>query len=282
MKGGENALWSDIDMADHFLKKANEFLEENKENNFFLFYSLQQPHVPRTPHPRFEGLSGMGPRGDVILEADWCIGQIYKTLEKLDLLKNTLIILSSDNGPVLNDGYYDNAVELLGDHDPFGGLRGGKYSLFEAGTKVPFIAYWKNTIQSGISNEIISQIDLLSSISSIVGDKFRSRDGQDLSNLILNNQGKGRKELIIEATTRTAFRSGDWVMIPPYNGVPVNKNVNIELGNSNEYKLFNIKNDPSQRVNLIKVNNIQLQKMIKRYKSIIGDDMNSPEKLILE
>ena len=61
----------------------------------------------------------------------------------------------------------------------------------------------------------------------------------------------------------------------------VNKNVNIELGNSNEYKLFNIKNDPSQRVNLIKVNNIQLQKMIKRYKSIIGDDMNSPEKLIL-
>ena len=282
MKGGENALWRDIDMADHFLKKANEFLEENKKNNFFLFYSLQQPHVPRTPHPRFEGLSGMGPRGDVILEADWCIGQIYKTLEKLDLLKNTLIILSSDNGPVLNDGYYDNAVELLGDHDPFGGLRGGKYSLFEAGTKVPFIAYWKNIIQSGVSNEIISQIDLLSSISSIVGDKFRSRDGKDLSNLILNNSGNGRKELIIEATTRTAFRSGDWVMIPPYNGVPVNKNVNIELGNSNEYKLFNIKNDPGQKINLIKVNNIQLQKMIKRYKSIIGDDMKSAEKLILE
>ena len=67
-----------------------------------------------------------------------------------------------------------------------------------------------------------------------------------------------------------------------YFRLPVNKNVNIELGNSNEYKLFNIKNDPSQRVNLIKVNNIQLQKMIKRYKSIIGDDMNSPEKLILE
>ena len=282
MKGGENALWRDIDMADHFLKKANEFLEENKNNTFFLFYSLQQPHVPRTPHPRFEGLSGMGPRGDVILEADWCIGQIYKTLEKLDLLKNTLIILSSDNGPVLNDGYYDNAVELLGDHDPFGGLRGGKYSLFEAGTKVPFIAYWKNIIQSGVSNEIISQIDLLSSISSIVGDKFRSRDGKDLSNLILNNSGNGRKELIIEATTRTAFRSGDWVMIPPYNGVPVNKNVNIELGNSNDYKLFNIKNDPSQKNNLIKVNNIQLQKMIKRYKSIIGDDMKSTEKLILE
>ena len=282
MKGGKNALWSDIDMADHFLKKAKEFLEENKKNNFFLFYSLQQPHVPRTPHPRFEGLSGMGPRGDVILEADWCIGEIYDTLEEMDLLKNTLIILSSDNGPVLNDGYYDNAVELLGDHDPFGDLRGGKYSLFEAGTKVPFIAYWKNIVKTGISDEIISQIDLLSSISSIIGDKYRSKDGLDLSNLILNNQGNGRKELILEATTRTAFRSGDWVMIPPYSGVSVNKNVNIELGNSAEYKLFNIKNDPSQKINLINVNNIQLQKMIKRYKSIIGDYNKISEKLILE
>ena len=171
---------------------------------------------------------------------------------------------------------------MLGDHDPFGDLRGGKYSLFEAGTKVPFIAYWKNIVKTGISDEIISQIDLLSSISSIIGDKYRSKDGLDLSNLILNNQGNGRKELILEATTRTAFRSGDWVMIPPYSGVSVNKNVNIELGNSAEYKLFNIKNDPSQKINLINVNNIQLQKMIKRYKFIIGDDNKISEKLILE
>ena len=84
---------------------------------------MQQPHVPRTPHPRFKGSSGMGPRGDVIIEADWCIGELIKAIENLDLLENTLIILTSDNGPVLNDGYYDDAVAKIGNHDPKGGLR---------------------------------------------------------------------------------------------------------------------------------------------------------------
>jgi arylsulfatase A-like enzyme len=111
MKGGKSALWSDIDMADEFLNKAKQYIDKVKDEPFFLFYTLQQPHVPRTPHPRFVGSSGMGPRGDVIKEADWCIGEIYNHLEKNNLLENTLIILSSDNGPVLNDGYYDDAVE---------------------------------------------------------------------------------------------------------------------------------------------------------------------------
>ena len=193
-------------MADHFLLKAQDFIKENKDKPFFLYYALQQPHVPRTPHPRFEGKSGMGPRGDVIVEADWCVGELYKTLELEGLLENTLIIFSSDNGPVLNDGYYDDAVEKLGDHTPSGGLRGGKYSLFEAGTKVPFIAYWKGKIKSGISNKIISQIDLFNSISAIVGADYRSKDGIDLSKLITDNQGKGREDLILEASTRTAYR----------------------------------------------------------------------------
>ena len=134
-------MWSDIDMADKFLDEAKKYINSVKDEPFFLYYTLQQPHVPRTPHPRFEGSSGMGPRGDVIVEADWCIGEMYKYLEDEGLIDNTIIIISSDNGPVLNDGYFDDAVEKLGDHDPFGGLRGGKYSLFEAGTRVPFITY---------------------------------------------------------------------------------------------------------------------------------------------
>ena len=89
----------------------------------------------------------MGPRGDVILEADWVIGEFMKTLEQEGILENTLIVFSSDNGPVLNDGYYDDAVEKIGNHDPKGGLRGGKYSIFEAGTRVPFITYWKGKIK---------------------------------------------------------------------------------------------------------------------------------------
>jgi len=282
MKGGEKALWSDIDMADHFLIKAQEYIKENKDNPFFLFYALQQPHVPRTPHPRFEGLSGMGPRGDVIIEADWCIGELYKTLETEGILENTLIIFSSDNGPVLNDGYYDDAVEKLGDHTPSGELRGGKYSLFEAGTRVPFITYWKGKINPGISDELISQIDLFNSISKIVGIEYKSKDGIDFSDLIINNKGQGREELILEASTRTAYRKGDWVMIPPYKGQAISKYVNIELGNSMDFKLYNLKDDPSQRTDLSEREPEKLKEMIESFVKIRGRDFSNIENLVLE
>ena len=282
MKGGKNALWSDIDMADYFLDKSIEYIKANKSRPFFLFYSLQQPHVPRTPHPRFEGQSGMGPRGDAIIEADWSIGELYKTLQSEDLLDNTFIIFSSDNGPVLNDGYYDDAVEKLGDHTPSGGLRGGKYSLFEAGTRVPFITYWKGKIKPGVSNEIISQVDLFNSISVLVGSKYQSIDGNDFSQLLINNKGKGRDELIIEASTRTAFRKGDWVMIPPYKGPEVSKNVNIELGNSLNFMLYNLKEDPSQKNNLSVINEDKLKEMISSFIEIRGKNFSNIEDLILE
>src|SRR5690606_17818242 len=137
MKGGEAAKWKDDQMAEHFLKKAQDYVKAHKNEPFFLYYGLQQPHVPRTPSPRFVGKSTMGSRGDVILEADWVIGEFMNTLKEEGLLENTLVIFSSDNGPVLNDGYYDQAVEKIGKHDPNAGLKGGKYSLFEAGTRVP-------------------------------------------------------------------------------------------------------------------------------------------------
>ena len=82
MKGGKAAQWKDEDMADHFLTKAQDYIKGHKESPFFLYYAMQQPHVPRTPHERFVGKSGMGPRGDVIMEADWCIGELIKTLEE--------------------------------------------------------------------------------------------------------------------------------------------------------------------------------------------------------
>tara|TARA_R110001592_G_scaffold61172_1_gene186350 strand:- start:584 stop:949 length:366 start_codon:yes stop_codon:yes gene_type:complete len=115
---------TDTEMADHFLGKAQEYVKTHKEKPFFLYYAMQQPHVPRTPHPRFVGKSGMGPRGDVILEADWIVGEFIKILNEEGVLENTLIVFSSDNGPVLNDGYYDYAAGKLGKHDPKGGLRG--------------------------------------------------------------------------------------------------------------------------------------------------------------
>ena len=216
LKGGKKAHWSDIDMADEFLTQAKNYINKVKESPFFLFYSLQQPHVPRTPHPRFEGISGMGPRGDAIVEADWAIGSLFSHLEESDLLDNTLIIISSDNGPVLNDGYVDDAVEKIGKHTPWGNLRGGKYSLFEAGTRVPFITYWKDKIKPQVSDKMVSQMDFLNSIASLLGSDTRSGDGEDLSGVFFKNSGEGRTELIIEAQSRTAYKNEDWVMIPPY------------------------------------------------------------------
>lgn len=115
-KGGKAAQWKDEDMAELFLEKAKGFVRDHKDKPFFLYYGLHQPHVPRVPNQKFVGKSGMGPRGDVILEADWCVTEFLKELDKQGLTENTLIIFTSDNGPVLDDGYQDQAVELVGDH----------------------------------------------------------------------------------------------------------------------------------------------------------------------
>jgi arylsulfatase A-like enzyme len=282
MKGGEKARWVDENMADTFLIKAKKYVIEHKNEPFFLYYALQQPHVPRTPHQRFVGLSGMGPRGDVIIEADWCIGELVKTLEAHGLLENTLIILSSDNGPVLNDGYYDDAVEKLGSHTPSGPFRGGKYSLFEAGTRVPFIIYWKGQVQPKSSDALVSQIDLFSSLAHLVDSKERGPDSQDLLEVFLGRNQKGRDELMIEATSRTALRKGDWVMIPPYDGPPVAANVNIELGNSEEYLLYNLKEDIAEQENLADSNPEKLQELINLFAEIRGTGVGDIEQLELK
>ncbi|WP_281614886.1 arylsulfatase [Flammeovirga sp. SubArs3] len=271
MKGGEAAKWDDYEMADHFLIKAKEYIEQHKDQPFFLYYALQQPHVPRTPHPRFKGKSGMGPRGDAIIEADWCIGELITTLEKQGLLENTLVILSSDNGPVLNDGYYDEAEEQLGDHQPAGVLRGGKYSLFEGGTRVPFLTYWKGKIKPTKSDALVCQMDLLSSISALVGSNLKTDDSENLLSAFLGKSKIGREELILEATSRTAFRKNDWLLIPPYEGPIALKKVKIEIGNSDQIQLYNLKEDPSQQNNLAKIHPDKVAQMMQAFKAVRGD-----------
>ncbi|WP_319510296.1 arylsulfatase [uncultured Draconibacterium sp.] len=282
MKGGEKAKWSDVDMADHFLQKAQDYVKQHKSEPFFLYYALQQPHVPRTPNPRFVGKTDLGPRGDVIVEADWCIGEFMKTLEEEGILENTLIIFSSDNGPVLNDGYYDDAVERIGNHDQNGGLRGGKYSLFEAGTRVPFITYWKGKIEPKKSDALVCQLDILASLAKLTGTDVNSTDSQDLLDVLMGTSTEGREYLVLEASTRTAYRQGNWLMIPPYNGPAVASNVNIELGNSPEYQLYNLSNDLGQQKNLAKDNSEKLNEMIRHYKEIVGDKNSEVEELELK
>jgi arylsulfatase A-like enzyme len=282
MKGGNSAKWVDENMADTFLVRAQNYIMEHKEEPFFLYYALQQPHVPRTPHPRFVGTTDLGARGDVIVEADWCIGELINTLETEGLLENTLIILSSDNGPVLNDGYYDESDTRIGSHKQAGPLRGGKYSLYEAGTRVPFITYWKGRIDPSVSDALVSQVDLLSSLASLIGSPVRSADGENLLEVFMGKENQGRDKLILEATTRTAFRKGDWVMIPPYKGPAVNTQVNIELGNSEEYQLFNLKEDLGEQNNLAESNPARLQEMIAAFEEIRGTDYGKIQELELK
>lgn len=282
MKGGEKAKWSDIDMADHFLAIAQDYVKKHKNEPFFLVYTMQQPHVPRTPNPRFAGMSGMGPRGDAIVEADWCLGEFVKTLEKEGLLENTLIIFSSDNGPVVNDGYYDDSVEKLGDHKPVGALRGGKYSLYDAGTHVPFFTYWKGKIQPEVSDALVCQVDLLASLAKLIGSDEKVQDSEDFLDVFLGKSKKGREELVLEATSRTSFRKGDWVLIPPYKGPAINKEVNIELGNDTVWQLFNIKNDISQQFNLAIENPEKLLEMKNSFEKIRGVDFEKIEQLELK
>lgn len=282
MKGGKAAKWSDVDMADHFLARAQAFVRDHKDKPFFLYYALQQPHVPRTPHPRFVGSTGMGPRGDVIMEADWCVGEFMKTLEEEGLLDNTLILFSSDNGPVLNDGYYDDAVEKLGDHTPSGPWRGGKYSLFEAGTRVPFISYWKGTIEAGISDALVCQMDFLASLARLAGTEVSGTDSQELLDVLLGKSNTGRESLVLEATTRTALRKGDWVMIPPYGGPAIAKDVNIELGNTGEYQLYKLEEDIGQQKNLAESYPDKLEEMKRTFSEIRGEGSEKIEALELK
>ncbi len=284
MKGGHEARWSDIDMADDFLNKARQFVLKKSNKPFFLYYGFQQPHVPRTPHPRFAGASGMGPRGDAILEADAMIGEFLKTLEEAGLAENTMIIFSSDNGPVVDDGYEDQAVELLGNHTPAGLWRGGKYSLYEAGTRVPFVVWWPGIIVPGVSDAMICQLDLLASLATLTSQEYNNEgnDSQNLLKVLLGESEDGRENLVIEATSRTAYREGDWVMIPPYNGPAVNTWVNIELGNSDEYQLYDLATDPGQQNNLAMDRQDKLRDMVRNFEAIRGKDYGNTQPLELE
>ncbi|MCG9793704.1 sulfatase family protein [Flavobacterium algicola] len=284
MKGGEAAKWKDEDMADTFLAEAKNYIGNHSKSPFFLYYALQQPHVPRTPSPRFVGASGLGPRGDVIVEADWCVGELMKKLESEGLLENTLIIFSSDNGPVLNDGYYDDAVEKLGNHKPTGPLRGGKYSLLDGGTRVPFFTFWKGHIKPGKSDAVVCQMDLLASLASLVGSKETSlSDSQNLLSDFLGKSKDGREALVLEANSKTLLRKGDWIMIPPYKGSPkINTEVNIEMGPDDDYQLYNTKKDIGQTNNVAKSNPEKLKEMIATFVKVRGADYKNTTELKLQ
>ena len=249
MSGGKAARWVDEDIADTITGKAKDFIEKNRDKSFFLYFSTHDIHVPRVPHPRFAGKSGMGPRGDAIVQLDYCTGEILKTLDRLNLAENTLVIFTSDNGPVVDDGYKDQAVEKLDGHKPAGPLRGGKYSAFDGGTRVPFIVRWPGHVKPGQSDALVSQVDFMASFASLAGQKLATDDAPDSFDILPALLGKspvGREHLAEHAGILSLIK-GDWKYIEPRKGPKINKNTNTELGTDPKPQLYNLRDDLGEK-----------------------------------
>ena len=238
MKGGKAALWRDEEMADSFTRHGLEFIERHHAEPFFLYFATHDIHVPRVPHPRFVGATTMGARGDAIVEFDANVGELLDTLDRLKLTDKTLVIVSSDNGPVLDDGYQDRAVELLADHKPAGTLRGGKGTIWEGGTRLPFLVSWPGRVKPGVSDALVCQIDLCSSFAALVGVELNHDDAPDSMNVLpalLGDSMVGRDHLL-EHAGRIALRQGDWKLVAPDQ-----KNPSAEL--------YHLRTDPAETQN---------------------------------
>ena len=268
MTGGKAALWKDEELGDHFTSKALEFIEAEKDKPFFLFFALHEPHVPRVPAPRYVGKAGLGPRGDVIAQLDDHVGAVISKLETLKLLENTIVILSSDNGPVLDDGYEDDAVAKNGGHTSAGPYGGGKYSKHEGGTRVPMIISWPGKIAPGVSAAATSQVDFLSSFATLVGQPVPAGDSRNALDVLLGKSTVGRGAVVQEGISGLALRSGDWKFIPPHKGGPMMKT--IRSGNSPQPQLYNLMEDPAETKNLARENPAKLKELTAMLDQIIG------------
>lgn len=252
MSGGAHARWIDEDMADTYVKAASAFIEKHKSEPFFLYFATHDIHVPRLPHARFAGKSELGVRGDVIMEFDWCVGEMLAALEKNGIAENTLVIFSSDNGPVVDDGYRDGAREKLGDHTPAGPLRGGKYSIFEGGTRVPFVVRWPGRVKPGVSDALICQVDFPATFAALTGQAFDAKTAPDSQNILpalLGDSPTGRTQLV-EHSGGLAIRQGTWKYIPKRPGQKLIVPTNTETGNDPNVQLYDLSSDLGEKTNI--------------------------------
>jgi arylsulfatase A-like enzyme len=221
MAGGKAARWKDEDMADELTKKAIGFMEKHKDGPFFLYFATHDVHVPRVPHPRFKGKSECGVRGDVIQEFDWCVGEVLAALERLKLTDKTLVIVTSDNGGVMDDGYADGAVKDANGHKCNGELRGYKGGLYEGATRLPMVARWPGKVPAGkTSDELICSVDLLATAAALVGKELPKDAGPDSINqlpaLLAAKPDKTCRDHLVEhgGGGGLALRKGPWKLIP--------------------------------------------------------------------
>ena len=257
MQGGETALWRDEDIADVLVERAIEFIDNNNDVPFFIYYNPVDIHVPRIVHERFQGVTPYGPRGDMMVQLDWQVGALIDALEERGMTGNTMVIFTSDNGPVLDDGYVDYAVEKLGDHEPWGQFRGGKYSTFEAGTRVPMIVKWPGRLEEDSkSHALFSQVDMLASFASFTGQDYnaeQAKDSRDKWNALIGDDRGGRDGLVQHAIQNvlTFVRQDGYKYISPHDGPAIVPwGTGIETGFSSEEQLYDLNSDPGETVNI--------------------------------
>lgn len=269
MWGGKSALWNDETMADEFIDRTRAWLNVHVEKNpgqpFFLYFCSQDIHVPRTPHPRFHGKSELGYRGDAMVQLDWSTGRILSMLDKLGISDDTIVIFSSDNGPVYDDGYDDgttvatSTAEADRGHDGSGPYRGGKYQIYEGGTRVPFIVRWPARIKPGTSSALVSHIDFIHSFAGFLGVEIpegAAPDSQDSMAALLGEDKKGNA-YIVEEAAGWGLRSGDWKLVRPAVGTKGKKKSLDSKGKPvpavpgpDQYELYNLAHDVGEQKNL--------------------------------
>lgn len=256
MTGGKSALWVDEEIAGRLVEKSKRFISDNQTKPFFLYLATNDIHVPRLPNEKFAGKSGMGPRGDVILQLDWTVGEIVKALDSLGISDNTMIVFTSDNGPIVDDGYADQAKELLNGHTPAGHLRGGKYSTLEGGTRVPMLIKWPKKVNGGKKTDaLLSQVDFIASFASLVGQSYDAADAIDSQNhleALIGESNEGRTTLVEDAINNVlSYVEGDWKYISPFDGPPtLSWAGGTESGFLEGPQLYKINEDPHETNNV--------------------------------
>lgn len=251
--GGHAARFRDEDLADHWVQESIRWIEQHREQPFFLLFSSHDIHVPRVPHERFGGSSSLGPRGDSILQLDWCVGQLMETLRRLELDQQTLIVFCSDNGPVLDDGYVDQAIEKLGDHRPAGPFRGGKYNVFEGGTRTPLVTWWPGRVPPGVSEEVVCTVDLAASLARLIGQDLPTDgflDSLDVLPALLGEpSAAGRTSLVVQDNGQSGnlgYRQGKWKLVRHKTRRANNVNLRLVPTPMPEHQLFDLEQDPGE------------------------------------
>jgi len=219
--GMGDSAWNTADIGNKISNKAVDFIQQQSSSKpFFLYYASPMAHLPHIPPESFDGQRVAGATGsdhmDMILELDFQIGRIIRSLKQKGFYQDTLIMFTSDNGGLT----YKVPGTLASGHQPSGGFRGSKNSPHEGGHRVPFIASWPQQIEkSTISNEMVLIQDILATIAAASGYTMNAKTAPDSNNLlplITNKKGyQSRKIALLQGGSRNEliFREGPWKLI---------------------------------------------------------------------